>query len=521
MARRSGGDADIGTELAAPAGWAAAELGAAQLGDRRRTRRLVQTAEALAAQPSASIPQACGSWASTKGAYRLFDLPAPAGTPADTVPRAIVAAHARATGQRLATLVPDAAGDGDTLVLAVQDSTELDYSAHPDTDGLGPLGHSVQRGLVVHSTLAVTVGGQPLGLLAQQVWARDPDQRGQARQRRQRPTAAKESQKWLEALEVSRRVVPEAITLVHVGDREADLYDLFALARQRPHTAVLVRAAQDRRLANGRGEPEARRLWARLEQQPLRDTRELQVPRTDTRPARVARLELRLARVRLRPPKARAAAREELAELEVSAALVRERVPPAGLPAGAPPIEWLLVTTLGSGALGSGALGSGETAEPSVAHGWQWVQWYGFRWRVERYHLILKSGCRIEARQLGTAARLSCCVALYAVIASWLLVLTYQARTTPEAPALGSLLRAADWTLLWQVRHPGRSCPTAEPTLQQALRELAGLGGFLGRRGDGEPGPMTLWRGLMRWYDVRAGAHLAHRLPPAPDVGNE
>jgi hypothetical protein len=297
-----------------------------------------------------------------------------------------------------------------------------------------------------------------------------------------------------------------------VGDREADLYDLLAQARQTPHTEVLVRAAQDRRLART-GEGETPRLWAHLERQPLRDTREVAVPRADERPARVARLELRLARVRLRPPKARAAVREGLAELEVSAVLVRERVPPEGLPAGSTRIEWLLLTTLGRG-------DAGEPREPSVAQAWEWVRWYGFRWRVERYHLILKSGCRIEERQLGTAARLSCCLALYAVIASWLLVLTYQARTTPEAPA-SPLLSAADWVLLWQVRHPGRPCPTEEPTMRQALRELAGLGGFLGRRGDGEPGPMTLWRGLTRWYDLREGARLGQRLASARDVGNE
>ena len=218
------------------ADWAQAELGQAALGDARRTRRLVQLTAAWAAHPTASFPALAGTAAATKATYRFFD--APAQVCDRDVPEAIRAAHYQATKARLA---------GGGRVLAVQDTTSLDFTAHPATDGLGPLETARRVGLFVHSTLAVGTDGQPYGLLAQAVWAREPAARGSRHQRRQRPTAAKESQKWLTALRASQADLPADVTLVHVGDQEADLYDLFRAARACPQTELLVRATGTRR----------------------------------------------------------------------------------------------------------------------------------------------------------------------------------------------------------------------------------------------------------------------------------
>jgi hypothetical protein len=446
-------------------------LGQAQLGDPRRTRRLVRLTAAVAAQPHASLAQACGDAASTKAAYRFFDG---AETSFIDRPAAIRTAHSTATKQRIAD---------QGRVLAVQDTTSLDFTGHVATD-LGPLERAGRTGLFVHSTLAVTLTGVPEGLLAQQVWARPAAPPGGRRSRRQRPIAAKESQKWLTALQESRQTLPPGVTLVHIGDREADIYDLFHTAAALPDTALLIRAAQDRRVATGLGT-----LWAQVEAQPVADTRVLSLPRADDRPARQARLSLRWAHVALEPPRHRAA--EHLPPLPVDAVLVREEAAPPG----EVPVEWLLLTTV---------------PVTDVASAWERVTWYTYRWRIERYHFVLKSGCRIEQRHLETATRLACCLAVYAVVACWLLRLVYAARLTPEAPVT-TLLPPEEWTVVWQARHL-TTPPPAAPTLRLLVREIAGLGGFLGRRADGEPGVKTLWQGLQRALDLLTGYHLARQV---------
>jgi hypothetical protein len=461
-------------------GWAAAELGHAALGDARRTQRLVQVAAAWAAQPTASFPDLAGDAAATKALYRFFDLPQRVFD--RDVPEAIRQAHYQATRQRLA---------GAGTVLAVQDTTSLDFTHHPATEDLGPLETARRVGLFVHSTLAVGRDGQPYGLLAQQVWAREPAERGRRHTRHQRPVADKESAKWLRALAASRAAVPAGVTLVHVGDQEADVYDLFVAAQAAPETELLVRATGERRVASEPGT-----LRATLLAQPIVDTRTMILPRADERPTREARLTLRYRRLTLPPPRYRAA--EQLPPVTLDAVLVQE----VDAPPGVEPIEWLLLTSV---------------PVASVEAAWERVRWYTYRWRIERYHLVLKSGLRLESRQLGTAARLDCCLAVASVIASRLLQLTYWARTQPEAPAAG-LVSADEWAVVWAARHPGRPVP-AHPTIRQAVREIAGLGGFLGRRADGEPGVITLWRGLQRLHDLLHGYYLARS--QLPDVGNE
>lgn len=288
--------------------WAVTEFAEAELGDARRTQRLVELATVLAQRPSASLPEACGDRAMLKGAYRFFDNDA-------IDPQAILASHVIATVDRLAA-VP--------RVLAVQDTTELDWTAHPATTGLGPLAHPAHQGLLVHTTLALTPERVPVGLLAQQVWARDPAAVGQRATRKQRPIAAKESQKWLQSVEA----VIEAHTqcpqtpFVCVGDREADVYDLFLQARP-SGVALLVRAAWNRRVDH----PE-RYLWAKVTAQPVGATLTVRVPRRGVHLARQATVSVRWCLVCLCPPTHRHA--EKLPTLAIWAVQAREEHPPTG-----------------------------------------------------------------------------------------------------------------------------------------------------------------------------------------------
>ena len=211
--------------------WAVTEFADAELGDLRRTQRLVQLAHALAQRPGAALPEACGSGAMLKAAYRFF-------TNDDIAPDDMLQSHIEATYGRL-NAVP--------IVLAVQDTTEANWTNLRVTEGLGPLGNSACHGLLVHTTLAMTPERVPLGLLAQQVWARDPDDLGKRARRKQLPISQKESHKWLSSLDAvsTARDCCPTTHMISVGDREADVYDVLAAPRP-AGVDLLIRASWNR-----------------------------------------------------------------------------------------------------------------------------------------------------------------------------------------------------------------------------------------------------------------------------------
>jgi hypothetical protein len=456
--------------------WAEAEFGAVALGDARLHRRVVRLARAFYARPQATLPQACGGRAPTKAAYRFF---AHAAVSMD----ALLAPHYQATLPRVAR---------EPVVLAVQDTTQLDYSTQPATRGLGPLGTRVDgpQGLLLHDTLAVTPAGLPLGLLDVQVWARDPATFGKRAQRYTLPLAQKESAKWLRSFQAATRLQAQVpgTTVVSVGDREADLYELFVQAQAPGAPQLLVRATRERVRADGQGP-----LWASLARQAPAGTHRVLLPRRPGQRARVAELEVRYAAVTLRPPKRKRA----LPPVRVAAIQAREVAPPAGVE----PVQWLLLTTLAVG---------------SLAQATEKLDWYTQRWTIEVFHRTLKSGCRIEDRQLGTAQRLENCLALDLVVAWRIVHLTMLGRETPAVPCTVAF-EDAEWQALYGFVHRTPQLPPQPPTLREAVRMVAGLGGFLGRKGDGEPGTQTLWRGLQDLAVIVEARRIfsAPRAPPS------
>jgi hypothetical protein len=456
------------------------EFFAAELGDARRTQRLVELATVFAHRPGASLPEACGNRAMLKAAYRFFDHEAVA-------PQAILESHVVATSDRLAA-VP--------RVLAVQDTTEVDWSAHPATTGLGPLATSTHQGLHVHTTLALTPERLPLGLLAQQVWARDPAAVGKRTTRKHRPIADKESQKWLTSVAAvceAHARCPQT-RFVCIGDREADVYDLFL--QERPSGVdLLVRAAWNRRVDH----PE-RYLWTKVAAQPVVATLTVRVPRRGPQPARQATVAVRWCLVLLGPPTHRTA--EKLPSIAVWAVQAVEEQPPAGCD----PIEWVLLTTCAV-----------HTPADAVTR----VDWYACRWGIEVWHKVLKSGCRIEARQLETADRLRRCLAVYSVLAWRLLYATLLSRALPEAPCT-ALLEPEEWQALYCAIHVTATPPATPPPLRQAIHWIGRLGGFLARHGDGEPGVTVLWRGFQHLTDLTFMYRIMRPLPAIQQhVGND
>jgi hypothetical protein len=447
--------------------WASHELAHARLADRRLVRRLITLATNFAQHPTAAIPQACGSWKRTKAAYRFFDN--------DTVePEAILAAHVQATVQRM---------QAHPVVLCAQDTTTLNYSTHPQTRGLGPISNNRDKtlGLLLHATLALTPNGQPLGLLQAQTWARSGRHFGRSSHQRNRtPRAQKESQKWMSSLSACQALASQCVTttLVNVADREGDLYDLFqqALApRAEPAVHLLVRAQHDRQVAHPQ-----KYLWDFLAAQRPQARLKIQVPRKDGHPGRLATLAIRFAPVTLRPP----CLKEDQPPVSLWAVEAREVRPPRG----AKPICWRLLTTLPV-----------TTAEAAIEK----VRWYAQRWQIEIIHKVLKSGCQVEQRQLETTARLRRVLMVDLIVAWRVLSLCKAARQTPAGLA-SDWLSGDEWRALWSYHQEQPRPPRRSPTLSQAVRWIAQLGGFLARRSDGEPGPIVVWRGLRELQAITA-----------------
>ena len=453
--------------------WAEDELRNADLGDRRLNRRLARLVGDLAAHPAASVPLACGSWPATKAAYRFWDNER-------VTAEGIRDAHLGRSRERLPS-------DG-ALILAIQDTTVLNFSHHPATNDLGYLSAMEQRGLFVHSTLAVGGDGIPLGLLQQQVWARDDADFGKRKERRHKETAAKESQRWLDAVRDTEQALPPEQAVLTVADREADFYDLFAAPR-RPGHDLLIRAKSRRRIQH-----EARLLGHGIATSPARGRLRVKLPRAHGRPGRTATLTLRWDTFAIEPPSSHPR-RTSLPALPLTAVLAQEENPPKGITA----VRWLLLTT---------------RQVRRFADAVQLVRWYAKRWLIERYNYVLKSGCRLEGLQLESGARLQRALATYAVVAWRLLWLTYAARRDEEA-SCAEVLEAEEWQVLQL--HFGQEPTPEPPSLRVAIRLLARLGGFLGRRADGAPGARVIWRGLSRLEDLRIGYRLArqHLTPPS------
>ena len=461
----------------AAADWAEEEFGNARLGHERLKKRLLMTARDFYARPQAQIPQACQSRARTKAAYRFFQHPV-------TTMDALLEAHIESTQQRIRK---------EKIVLAVQDTTSLNYSTHPATHDLGPIGSSPDGiiGLIVHDTMAFSVEGTPLGLLDVQCWARNGEEFGKKHQRKQLPIEQKESSKWLESfrhVDQIQQQCPET-TLVSVGDREADIYELFHLALEKSFgPKLLVRAEQDRLLADGQGH-----LWDLVQQQPRAGIQQLHVPRRHQRAACQAQLEIRFAEVTLKPPHGKA----RYGSLTLWAILAQEVNPPVGLEA----LEWMLLTTCPV-----------ETFNDAIEK----LNWYTKRWCVEIYHRTLKSGCKIEERQLGAAIRIEACLAIDMVVAWRVYHLTKLGREVPDVPCT-VFFEDAEWIALIAFITQDPVPPAQPPRLREAIRMVASLGGFLGRKGDGEPGTKSLWLGLQRLDDITATAKIYNpKLRPPP-----
>jgi hypothetical protein len=448
-------------------------------GDLRLDKRLEQLTEELSAVPMSKLSQALPGIASVKAGYRFMNNE-------QVTHEGIIETERQQTWQRVTV-------DEAPFLLAVQDTTAFNFAKRPALKGLGVLEDNRTPGFFAHTTLAVSEQGVPLGILDQQVWSRPANHNRDKEAHKQRPITEKESYKWIKGLPDIPQTMQQRV--VTVCDREADIYELFQESRNQ-QLDFIVRVVRNRRLE------EISLLYEHLNDVEVSDTYEVTVQRQQNQAERVAQVELRYTTVTLLPPKNRTqvATSIPLAPLSVQIVDVREANPADDVKK---PLHWVLMTTL-------------PVDTPDEAH--RIVRFYTYRWLVERFHYVLKSGgCDFEQSQLRTVEALHRLLGLCSRVAWRLLWLTYQARQSPDVPC-SRALSDAHWQALTAFTSSSKQPANQPPSLREAVRAIAKLGGFLGRKSDGEPGVKTLWRGWQRLEDIVATWILFH---PTGDVGND
>ena len=427
--------------------------------DKRLEKRFAIILDALQSRPQASIPQACQSPAEIEAAYRFLESE-----------RVHVAAIDCSIYQETLKRAM-----GNKVILAAQDTSTYNYSTQKNIKGLGPIDQKKTQGALMHSAFAISTAGLPLGLLDRRLWTRDGKEFGKKKMRRLKKTEEKESQRWIDCEAAIAERVPQGMRVVVISDREGDFYDHFAASRQ-PGIDLLVRISHNRKTDDS----DVDTLFSRLEESEPRG--EYQVTTIDPRNGkeRTAIVTYRYTEVALRAPQGDRIMHTQ--PITLWAIMAREEHPPEGVRG----LEWKLLTTL--------EIKSDEDAL-------QCIRWYSYRWTIERFHYVLKSGCQVEKLQLETAERIEKAIALYSAVAARILYMTYLGRKEPDT-SVEAILTQPEWEALYCTIHKTRIPPAKPPTVKNAIIMIAKLGGFLARKGDGDPGVKRIWYGLRRLSDI-------------------
>ncbi|KAM3108831.1 IS4 family transposase [Phormidesmis sp. 146-33] len=440
-----------------------AAMGAVELGDSRRNERAVALGAAIARNPSGSLPEQMQGWNELRGAYRLL-------SEADV-------SHERLSRPHWEQTRAVAQGQESEVVLFIQDTSELDYSHHPKTSGMGIIGKGQTQGLLVHSCLAVIPrSGNPeiLGLARQQVWARSATAQHQGSGSK-RTVERSEGDKWAESLEaIGRAPTGGGQRWVSVGDRESDVFSYLRRSAQSQWQS-LVRVSQNRVITTASGTRSHLKAYARSLSAQSQKTVNLR-GREGT-PQRSVPLNLAWAAVTIHAPQGG----PERQAAPVSGWCIRcwEEAPDG--------LEWILLTTV----------------DPALYSPQVQVEWYACRWLIEAYHKCLKTGCRMEQRQLESASGLMRLLGFIAIGSVRLLQMRTLSRLAPETPADQEIP-----AVLLQVLATRLGLFSAQMSLAQFWQAVARLGGFIGRKSDGQPGWLTLWRGWLRLQDLAWGVQL-------------
>ena len=466
--------------------WVAHEIAGCAFKDARLGRRFGILLKQMGCAMGESIPLVCQDWANTKAAYRFFA--------SERVSEAdIMGGHFQSTHDRFA------ATGGPVLIL--HDTTEFIYqreqpaligstkSVNSGRDKAGRLRSHTICGILMHSSLAVTTEGLPLGLAAIKFWTRKKFKGANALKKKINPTRVpiekKESIRWLENLTQSTELLDEPSRCVHIGDRESDIYELFCKAHE-SGTHFLVRTCVDRLAGDG-----AHTVADEMDAVAIKGLHRVEVGDGKGGTSQAA-LEIRYRRIHVLPPIGK---QKRYPALDLTVIHAKER----GAPKGRKPIDWKLITYL--------PVRSNRKAIEKL-------NWYAMRWKIEVFHKILKSGCKAEDSKLRTAQRLANLISVFCILSwrvFWMTMLNRAAQDAPPKLALTEM----EITLLDHLVKDNRRNSIGAKALSHYLTKIARLGGYLARASDPPPGNMVMWKGLSRLTDIELGANIGVKL-----VGN-
>jgi Transposase DNA-binding/Transposase DDE domain len=465
--------------------WIDEELAGCEFQDERLTKRFEKLFRQLSGGIGQSIPWACQDWTSTKAAYRFF-------ANERVSESAILSGHFHATEKRLAS--------GAWPILMLHDTTELNFH-RKDVAAVGMTTRMPTRkldgkpqhynvcGILMHSSLAVTLDGLPLGLTAIKFWSRDEFYGCNQLKKKINPTRIpieqKESYRWLENMRQSTALLEEPQRCVHIGDRESDIYELFCTA-QTIGTHFLLRTCVDRLAGDGK-----HTIAAAMAEVRVQGLHRIQVRDRNGNPSEAV-LEIRYRRMRVLPPIGKS---KQYPELLLTVIHAQER----SAPKGRDKVDWKLITDL---------------PVTSRAEAIEKLEWYSLRWKIEVFHKILKSGCKAEASKLRTANRLVNLISVLAILSWRIFWMTMMNRAAPNTDAEVAFT-VLEIKLLDRLVSDKPGADVRSRSLTTYLTKLARLGGYLARSSDPPPGNMLVWRGLSRLTDIHLGFLLATH-----DVGN-
>lgn len=453
--------------------WARKEFGHAELGDKRLTKRLVKLAGARSEKPDKAWAEILGkNWSESMGYYRFVEYPDTNAVNMDT----ILAPHRERTIQRMKAC---------HTVLCIQDTVDLDYSKNRSCTGLGVIGknqtRTESRGLKLHSTFTVDSAGTPLGILNAQCYAPELKPQHSGKDARYIPVEEKETYRWIQAQQDVAAVGSELpnVRVINITDREGDFYEDFHAWHSGGGGAELLIRAQHNRSVEG-----SEKMFDAVKDTPVQGRMRIHMqsrskrPKKGRRPARPPRsrrdadVDIRYMPTTIYPPKHGLSSKKP--PVEIFLIHVHEPHPPQN---AEDPIDWYLLTTI--------SLKKPEDAEKCV-------RWYCKRWRIEDWHRVLKSGCRVEDSRLETADRLKREIAISMVVAWRIMLMTLMSREVPELPADVLFTELEIETLRCYAKKKALKEPE---NLGEVVELMARLGGYLGRRNDPPPGHLTLCKG--------------------------
>jgi hypothetical protein len=422
-------------------------------GDVRRNERYVSIINNISSQPGASIPRQNKSWYDTKATYEFFKN--------EDV-------NLDALKKTMMLYGANQVADKKTLLIA-HDISNISYN-DLQADGLGYLDNKEGRGILCYTSMAVTTQGLPLSLLYQHTWIRPIEELGKSSRRKQIAFEDKESYRWYEGMKDVNDVLEEQVQKIHIADREADIYELFFHAFE-PNTDLLIRARHNRSLKNGS------HLWDNIAQHEAAATVTLDIPDKTGKKKLQVKAQVKYHEVEILRPSTN---KNSYDSVMLTAIEIKEKN--NGGKNEEELLHWKLLTTL---------------EVKSVQDVLQYVKWYTYRWLIERFHYVLKSGTKIEELQLKDASSLQKAIAVYSMAAFKVMQLVYQSRHYPQV-SCEIVLTKAQWQTLYILINKRKELPKKPPSLYQAVMWIGRLGGHLGRKSDGPPGVKTVWQGYQQ-----------------------